>query len=620
MPYRPRSHQLEDLSLNRFRSAVPAAWVVRERSRDYGVDLEVEIFTDDGDATGMFFYVQLRATDDPGGGRKLRFDVEQLEYFRLLDLPVAIVRYATVDDSLHLMWDFETPSATDGRASQTLTFAPEQQWSDETPDHILQTLTTLKQLDRRSDGGALALKLSITDTDPDRVYTIHVAFERLQALGFVRPDQTTSSPTIEVRSANGTISLLLDRIANIGVDETGAAVDLTAALAWSAVRLLWRLGLKSAANRLARRIVSAGLAVPVSSLALSGALALLPDTEAAVDLACASGLHRERDEGLLILTAAIHSLGLPDSDVDSRIALFQRALDDADKDRSAASRAGLHYSIANAFRNAGRMAEAVAHYNRALKLRPAYAEAAYFWAELGAGLYLGRKPRASARAYEAALRLEPTPLHALLTGDARLAAGEPGRAAELYDLAGQDDSVGSPGEAWLKAGYSRRLAGVHGTRFDRFRRDLDGLWAKAAAEGDWAAVLEMDPLDPLANFNAGKALANAGATEDAFWRFLAVALMQTNDDEAWCNALICAFRMDALRMAAVLHLALSHRGRDFYELLRGQLVDQGGHAILPELDAIVRGVLADRKTADPSLKVRLFDGQGFRHVLDVPAA
>lgn len=620
MPKRPRSHQLEDLSLNRFRQAVPTAWVVRERSRDYGVDLEVEIFTEDGEATGLFFYVQLRATDDPAGGRKLRFDVEQLEYFRLLDLPVAIVRYAAADDSLHLMWDFETPSAAGGSASQTLIFAPDQQWSDDTSTHIIQTLTTLRQLNRRSDGGALALKLVNTETDPDRVYAIQIAFERLQALGFVRPDPSSSSPTIECRSGKGTVVLRLDRIAEIVVDEADAASDLTAALAWSAVRLLWRLGLKPAANRLARRIVAAGLAVPVSSLALSGALALLPDTAAAVDLACAAGLHKGRDEGLLILTAAIHSLGLPDSDVDSRIALFKRALDDADEDQSADSEAGLHYSIANALRNAGRLATAVMHYKRALKLRPAYGGAAYFWAELGASLHLGCKHRAAVRAYEEAFRLDPRPLHALLTGDARLAAGEPGRAAELYDLAGLDGSVGSPGEAWLKAEFSRRLAGLHGARFARIRRDLDGLWAKAAADGDWAAILVTDPLDPLANFNAGKALADAGANEDAFWRFLAVALMQTADDEAWCNALICALNTDVVRMATVLHLALFHRGREVYDLLRGQLVDQGGHAILPELDAIVREVLADGKTVDPSLKIRLFDGEGFRHVLDVPAA
>ncbi len=620
MPHRPRSHQLEDLSLNRFREAVPSAWVVRERSRDYGVDLEVEIFAEGGEATGLFCYIQLRATDDPKRATKLRFDVDQLEYFRLLDLPVAIVRYAAADDSFYLMWDFETPAADTNSASQTLTFDAGHRWTSETPGHIVQTLETLRLLTRRSETAPLSVELLSEDADPERSYAVQQAFDRLRALGFVGRGHASRPLTLQICSASAKVVIGIDRIAHVEVEENGSGPsDLLAALAWSAVRLLWQLGLKPAAHRLARRIVAAGHRAPTPSLALAGALSLLPDTAAAVELACGAGIHRGRDEGFLILTAAIHSLGLPESDVESRIALFRRALDDADEDQDATTKAALHYSMANVFRGGRRFAEAVRHYNRALKLRPSYAKAPYFCGELGGCLYLSRKYRSASRAYEQAFNLEEVPRLALLTADAQLAAGEPSRAAELYENASQTASVGTPGEAALKAEFSHRLSQAYGPRFDRPTRTLDPLWEKAAMDGRWTAVLSVDPLDRLANFNDGKALADAGAPREAFWRFLAVALMQPGDEEAWCNTLICAFAMDAVYIATVLHLALFHCGRAPYDLVRAQLLEQGGQQALPDFDAIVRDVLAEPNDADQTLAIRLFDGEVFRHVLNVPA-
>ncbi len=63
-----------------------------------------------------------------------------------------------------------------------------------------------------------------------------------------------------------------------------------------------------------------------------------------------------------------------------------------------------HYHLANALSAAGRAADAVAHYETALRLEPAYAAAHYNLA--GALLQLGRAEAAVGH-YEAALRLEP---------------------------------------------------------------------------------------------------------------------------------------------------------------------------------------------------------------------
>lgn len=617
MPQRPRSHQLEDLSFNRFRAALPVAWAVRERSRDYGLDLEVEIFTDAGVATGLFFYVQLRATDDPGRARKLRFKVDQLDYFRLLDLPTAIVRYAGAEDTFHMMWAFEAPEAGAG-ASQTLSFADDQRWTAETPALIVQTLDTLRKLNRRSDTAPLALTLVNEGHDPERSYAAQTAFESLRKLGFVSDAHDNSTVAMEIHCTDKRMTLRVDRFAEVEVEKSVAG-DLTAGLVWSAVRLLWRLGLKPAANRLARRAEVEGHAPPTRSLALSGALALLPDTAAAVDFACSAGLQDNQDEALLVLIVAIHKDGVLSADRDSHLVLLRQALDTEAVRKNPTAQSSLTYSIGNALRASGRYAAAVMHYRKALRLLPAYADSSYFWQELGGCFYMRRKFYAASKAYERARCLEPGPHVSLLEADALLGAGEIGRAAELYDLASRRMSPRTPGEAQLKAQLCRRLSNAYGARFARPTRLLAPLWTRAQVDGDWESVLLADPLDPLANFNSGKTLADAKRVEDAFWRYLAVVHIQPGDLEAWSNAIGCALTSDVVRLNAVLHLALFHCGRAPYDILRSKLAEQEGRVLIPDLDRIVKDILALAEPGENTLAIRLFDGREFRPVLSLPS-
>jgi hypothetical protein len=62
MPKQPKKHQIEEISINEFKRLLPREWVYREKDKDYGIDGEVEIFTN-GIATGCIFYIQLKATD-----------------------------------------------------------------------------------------------------------------------------------------------------------------------------------------------------------------------------------------------------------------------------------------------------------------------------------------------------------------------------------------------------------------------------------------------------------------------------------------------------------------------------------------------------------------------------
>jgi Domain of unknown function (DUF4365) len=52
---RNRTHILEEESLFELRKIFPKEWVIREKPKDYGIDVEVEVFNDHGGYTGIVF-------------------------------------------------------------------------------------------------------------------------------------------------------------------------------------------------------------------------------------------------------------------------------------------------------------------------------------------------------------------------------------------------------------------------------------------------------------------------------------------------------------------------------------------------------------------------------------
>ena len=62
---RPDSHIVGDLGVKILKDILPDAWVVREYHPDYGIDLSVELFEQDGDriTTGAHLMFQVKAVE-----------------------------------------------------------------------------------------------------------------------------------------------------------------------------------------------------------------------------------------------------------------------------------------------------------------------------------------------------------------------------------------------------------------------------------------------------------------------------------------------------------------------------------------------------------------------------
>jgi tetratricopeptide (TPR) repeat protein len=107
MTSRTRSHVLEDLSREAFKRLLigPLGWVVRDIPIDYGIDVEVEIFSPDGSKTGLTFKVQLKGMEAPdriGPFRDVALD--HVRYWRRLDVPVLLIAYDDSTESVYGRW------------------------------------------------------------------------------------------------------------------------------------------------------------------------------------------------------------------------------------------------------------------------------------------------------------------------------------------------------------------------------------------------------------------------------------------------------------------------------------------------------------------------------------
>ena len=127
MTKRIKQHQLEDLSRNKFGLAIPQKWVYRDKDKDYGIDGEVEIFNSKERATGLVFWVQLKATASKQQRtiKGIDLSLETIKYYKRLDLPVLIARYSEMEDRFYVKWATQIDPfyAKDGAKTMRVSFS-----------------------------------------------------------------------------------------------------------------------------------------------------------------------------------------------------------------------------------------------------------------------------------------------------------------------------------------------------------------------------------------------------------------------------------------------------------------------------------------------------------------
>lgn len=591
MPIRPRSHRLEDISISRFTALLPEAWVVRRKDQDYGVDLEVEIFEEDGRSTGLIFLVQLRATDDAKKAAKIRLDVAQVEYFQSLSLPTIVVRYCDGPSSFFWQWHFNIAAAMPNTAAKSFTYKYEgsESWTTESATRIRQTLDVRRLI----EDYPASQPIHLADDAGSLGFADRYIFERaVENVVSTAPGVLTSMPadgrlTISVLGQAETqgrpahLILVVDCIASLEIHVPGFdRADTAATIQYGLATLLSRLQLTHHANRISRAILT--MRTPASSryLAFEAARALTSDLERSVDLALLNDIHCEHDPNYVGYIAFLFKAPHEDEGREAAVERFYAAAVTAAHSVGPETAATVHYSLGNFYRVRRRALQALVQYNRARKLRPAYLETGYFLDELGACLFGSSRYKAAARVYRHAIAESGEPLPELHLGDALLFSGRVTEAKAHYQNALSAEGVALHTEALVKHQLCAWLEDEFGAGSHPVLRSVaDGAMIEIPDdqqdEALWDRVLrDIDTSNETAHFNLGVFRAGEGDPHRALGHFLYCAFKRSGDTEAWANAMAAAHNCEnAELLVPVMTCAHSLGGSGAYDRLRELLLE-----------------------------------------------
>lgn len=613
MPVRPATHQIETASRKKFAALIPDQWVVRDKGDDYGIDSEVEVFGADGKATGIIFYVQLRATDDPESANRLSISIDQLDYFYSLDLPVLIVRYCRSTDQTFYRWHF-TIKPTEKQSSQksiTVHFDADSLWTDTTSEQLQRLMRIWRNLKRLSDTQTVLIDLRNCGADPNYFFEIESEIERFcSSCGALSTSSVTDRDEllivqIEVKSESVFVSLLGLGSYTMEFD-TGLGDNPAHFALYAVVALLRDLGIKSQAATAARQFASESIICSLRYVAAKACIALENHPSELLRLAIRNGLETETDIASAIITMALlhrtqvlpEAVSAYDDWLDAQATYVAHCADPQ-------TYATWAYSKANNYIARGHWHLALTFYNKARKRFPDYWKTEYFPLEIAGCLFDSQKYSLARKIYMSAVKLGHDANLSLRLGDAHFYCGAFAEAEISYH-----DAFGIAGhtplglEARLKRFLSEQLAKMLAPNFKIQRHLAHQSMSKIDAnDPQYTDILSdvwttLNPIDSVCNFNLGVYRSARGELDQAMAHFLLSAFSSQGDLESWANAVICAFNIiDNLDMTfsdlflVILTVALDREGMAVYKPLRSKLIEQGLPSQFSEsLDDLVRGL------------------------------
>ncbi|WFR94135.1 DUF4365 domain-containing protein [Rhizobium tumorigenes] len=559
MPKRPKSHQIGEAAIRCFNTLKPSVWVSREKGSDYGVDLEVELFTPQGLDTGLIFNVQSKGTENENVSDKVRIRSETLKYLNSFDVPAIIFRHCSVTNRSYWMWaEHASRKAKADTRSVTIKFDPNNVWDDETPDRIAFALNCLRLLKKREKW--TRFPISWHAASPTEVNRYNAFIEPLlMALPFTDQARGSDGIPIHLGLDSGILTLSIATLYETSVvSASDDKNDLAACLCYLLIKLLVDLNFDRHAERAAEYCHAARLIAPSRELSSVAALALLEVPSKAVDLALMNGLQIEQDQYMSLFAAALNLSTRNFDNISNEVIIFFNESIACQKGKFNTS--GLSYSLGNYLRSQKKYKLAIRCYNDARKSDSSYLSRTYFYRDLGGILFMSGRYRCASVAYSRLIGMEDTPNARLLLADAYLSQKKYTDAERVLIPASlHPSSIGS--EALIKLKLASWLGRI-------------------------------DPNIRLFNYDElflfRQSFLDCGDNKAAFWSHLVLTFHLENDVECWADAIfLCLVSDNVSIIEDVLKCSLKYCGISAYWSAKAQRPEVFTNLIVAEFDAFV---------------------------------
>nr|WP_319391389.1 DUF4365 domain-containing protein [uncultured Cohaesibacter sp.] len=604
MPKRTRSHRLEDESIRCFESLLPTEWACRRKDKDYGVDLEIEIFDEAENSTGLMFYVQLKATDDVKKEKTVRMKWDRLEYQASLECPSIVARYCSPAKQIYWSWvsDIFARTARDNNAtSVSVSFTEDNLWSSVTTKALIQTLRIYRTIRHMSKRAPIGLSVKQDCPKSQSNFDLQCAVLQIRKQSQLISGELDPEKCIPVTVCleDDSVIAAIDVVSSVRIHlESMTREEIFSQLVYAIGFMAAYFEFSRQANDLANIICENKLVCHSRDVAAKFACRLIDSLRLSSEIASLNKLHEKQDGPCyMYLLFLLHSK----SHNEERSKAIERFYDEAIqfcRINSVISLSTLHYSFGNFFHTNHQFFDAVKQYNLARKSSSEYCQRDYFLSELAGSLYFRRRYRLSARCYELSFNISGSDRAAICAGDAFLFSGDLEKALEFFERANSSCDELLRIEASLKYRITRWCVGFYA------KRGTDEKMQTISRVSFWADAYNyfISEEEPLNAFASCAMLSFLLVDVEDVWMNAVVYSSQVSDPSLFYEAFACAMRCCGYELYAKLRDTLCSVGVEANEL-------ESLDAIAEHLNTLCESVGSDEPT------IRLVDGT---QVLELP--
>lgn len=588
LPKRHRNHQLEAESVRELQSKLPSTWVYRTLTDDYGIDGEIEIFDDDGTATGKKFLLQLKATDesDLKKALKLRLPVEKANYFDSLNLPVLIVRYLAKGKNIYTRWfhSFDPYWESITANSLAFNFSESHIWQEKQEKYLEAELDEYLYFTSNKYPFPIPLPMFFTKDCPmvkeafklaAEIITISDRYRDLVELKF-SPIPKVLPPSYIIFDSEKLHIVFANRTGTCFHFKDGLSEKLQKNVSYD-IFLGIGLGLFFRGFQLeAGRLLSDNIKVStlkhdtkVITAVIAGLIKARQHQqvlELMIDLFNEEEGIEAAQFALVSIVRCFGSLEISDENsLSESLSLISSSLQERGINEIAAV---IEYNHANIIRyKKDKLKDAIKHYNIAAKLFPEYRKRSYWLYEVAGCLFLLKRYSYASKYYKSSIDVEFSLYVQGLYADSLMYSRQFKKSLDEFHRYFEEDNTDDFIAEWhLKKTCLHTIVETIGVKEQIYydsKYDIESL-----IEGDKDSFIEhlqlKDALCGEVWFHLAIRLTNEERYSDAVICFLMSAFCQHSEINALANALSCTFQIEDKGMsAAVMKCAFDKFGQEF---------------------------------------------------------